>query len=517
MNAINIKRIKMEKYFNTSGPNIEKSHYTLIRTNYITQGINLVRDERYFTIWAPRQTGKSTYFRQLAVELEKGDYKVCHVNLENDKESTLDDLLIYLLSEINIAWESKLEAKTFKQFQKVITDIKSEKCVLIIDEIEGLNPALLNQFLHTIRSLYHSRENHCLKSVVLVGVSNIIGIIKDNASPFNIADNLELGFFTDCEARTLLEMHEKATGQLFAEDVKLKIMDITANQPGLVNAFAQRLITQYPNKNLIDYCDYLEVERWFLNETIDKNIQNIKNKASEYRSFVEKLLFSEKKIPYQIDTEAIEFLHSQGLVEQDEDYNTKIWVPLYKKKLFTAFYPYSNGESNLFFREVDPETLVENNILDYDRIIDNYKKYVLKRGFRYFREKDKDTGEYLTLKESALVYSFETYIQYFLEDIEGKSYLEPHTGLGRTDLLINIGGKESVIEFKVYKSPSQFRKGKAQVAYYAKSQSLNEAIYLVFVPNDIKFESVKEAKNEKVKDVSVTTYIVRYDEEKDFG
>ncbi len=506
----------MKRYFNTSGPNIERSHYTLTRINYIKQGVNLVKDERYFTIWAPRQTGKSTYFRQLAVELQKQNYKVAHINLENYKDASIQTLFNYLFKHIKENWGEELVSIDFGSLQNDIEKINDKKCVLIIDEIEGLNPALLNQFLHTIRNLYHSRENHCLKSVVLVGVTNIVGIIKDNASPFNIADNLELDFFTDCEARTLLEMHENETGQLFAEDVKLKIMDITANQPGLVNAFAQRLISQYPDKSPVEYCDYKRVEHWFLRKTIDKNIQNIKNKASEYRSFVEKLLFTENKIEYDIDKPAIEFLHTQGLITDDEDDNVKIWVPLYKKKLFSAFYPYSNGESKLFFREVDPETLVKNNILDYDRIIDNYKKYVLKRGFRYFREKDKKTGEYLTLKESALVYSFETYIQVLLEDIEGKSYLEPHTGLGRTDLLINIGGKESVIEFKVYKSPSQFRKGKAQVAYYAKSQSLNEAIYLVFVPSDIKFESIKEAKNEMINDVSITTYIVRYDEEKDF-
>ncbi len=411
----------MKRYFNTSGPNIEIEHYTLIRNHYIEQGIDLVNQKRYFTIWAPRQTGKSTYFRQLAVELEKQDYKVAHINLENYKDASLQTLFNYLFKNIKQSWEEEIVSVDFGSFQNDIEKINDKKCVLIIDEIEGLNPALLNQFLHTIRNLYHSRENHCLKSVVLVGVSNIVGIIKDNASPFNIADNLELDFFTDCEARRLLEMHEKETGQLFAEDVKLKIMDITANQPGLVNAFAQRLITQYSTKQLIEYCDYLEVEDWFLNETIDKNIQNIKKNASKYRAFVEKILFSEKKIPYRIDTEAIEFLHTQGLIKRGKDKNTEIWVPLYKKKLFTAFYPYSNGESNLFFRTVDPETLVKNNILDYDRIIDNYKAYVLKRGFRYFREKDKKTGEYLTLKESALVYSFETYIQVLLEDIEGKS------------------------------------------------------------------------------------------------
>ena len=47
--------------FNTSGPNIPTKHYTLPRLDIVEEGVNKIRDERYFTIWAPRQTGKSTY------------------------------------------------------------------------------------------------------------------------------------------------------------------------------------------------------------------------------------------------------------------------------------------------------------------------------------------------------------------------------------------------------------------------------------------------------------------------
>ena len=57
--------------FNTSVPNIPEQHYTIQRSDLIEEGIKLVEKERYFTIWAPRQTGKSTYFRQLADELNK--------------------------------------------------------------------------------------------------------------------------------------------------------------------------------------------------------------------------------------------------------------------------------------------------------------------------------------------------------------------------------------------------------------------------------------------------------------
>ena len=47
----------------------------------------------------------------------------------------------------------------------------------------------------------------------------------------------------------------------------------------------------------------------------------------------------------------------QGLINSDEDNNVKIWVPLYRKKLYSAFYPYSNGEAQLFFRNVEAEDL----------------------------------------------------------------------------------------------------------------------------------------------------------------
>ena len=71
--------------------------------------------------------------------------------------------------------------------------------------------------------------------------------------------------------------------------------------------------------------------------------------------------------------------------------------------------------------------------LDMDKIIREYQAYAKKRGFRYFIEYDAD-GNAKGLREAALIYSFETYIQAFLLAVEGKSYLEPHVALGRSYL-----------------------------------------------------------------------------------
>ncbi|HLP57982.1 MAG TPA: ATP-binding protein [Candidatus Deferrimicrobium sp.] len=508
-----------KRYFNTSGPNIPERHYTLDRAPLIEKGIQLVKGERYFTIWAPRQTGKSTYFRMLAKKLETIGYQVLHINVENFKSASEEILLQFLVNQFKRRLNIRLtlpSTPTFTWFYERMLEIQDREIVFIIDEIEGLNEEIFGQFLHTIRNIYQFRDEHSLKSVILVGVTNIVGVVQDNASPFNIADNLEVPYFSDEETFTLLHMHEEETGQLFHQKVKEKICAVTANQPGLVNAFAYQLVERNRQKEIIDYGDYLEVEDWFFTEAIDKNISNVINKAKEYRTFVEALLFTEQKQLYKINDEKIKFLHSQGLIRKDKDGYVEFWVPMYKKAVYDAFYPYTNGESGLFFRHMDSHSLLEEGgRLDFDKLIDNYKDYVKRRSFKYFREKDEKTGEYKSLKEAALAYSFETYIQSLVQMFEGKSYLEPHSGLGRCDLIINIKGREYVIEFKIYRDIFKFKKGKEQLAYYANTLGLKEAIYLIFVPNTVDLEGIREDKETEA-GVLIRTYIVQYDEEKDF-
>jgi predicted AAA+ superfamily ATPase len=231
---------KAKRYFNTSGPNIPDEHYTLTRGKLIQKGLDLAARRRYFTIWAPRQTGKSTYFRMLAKELEIIGYQVLHINVENFKSATEKFLLQFLAGQFKRRLNIKLTSTspTFPRFYDQLLNIQDGKIVFIIDEIEGLNKKIFGQFLHTIRNLYQFRDEHSLKSVILVGVSNIVGVEQDNASPFNIADNLEVPYFSNEETFTLLHMHEEETGQEFHRQVKEKICAVTANQPGLVNAFA---------------------------------------------------------------------------------------------------------------------------------------------------------------------------------------------------------------------------------------------------------------------------------------
>ncbi len=500
--------------FNTSGPNNVKEHYTIERFDLIKQGIKLVDKSKYFTIWAPRQTGKSTYFRQLAEALTEQGYKVAHINFENYKSANLESFLDRLVWKLEEFWQQDFKNLTLQQIFQEIEKNNKGKYVLIIDEVEGINPEYFGTFLHSIRNTYHSRENHCLKSVILVGVSNIVGVVSDNASPFNIADNLNVPYFTNEEVWELLGQHETETGQLFEDKVKRKISKITANQPGLVNGFAKMLVENNPDKKQIDYDDYLKVEDWYLNEAIDKNFSNILNKAQEERQFVERLLFTNAKIPFKIDRPSIKLLHTNGLIKRDKDGYVTFWVPFYKKRLYDAFYPYMNGEEGQISRTIfSPEYFTETGDLKIEKLITTYKEYVKRRGFNPHREKD-EAGNYKSIKEAALIYSFETYIHAFITQTEGKIYREANTGLGKSDIIVNVKNKEYLIETKVYYAPKQFYEGKKQLAYYCKSIGQKTGIYLVYCPNNIKYPETVKEQTETINGIEISTFLVEYDETK---
>ncbi len=123
-------------------------------------------------------------------------------------------------------------------------------------------------------------------------------------------------------------------------------------------------------------------------------------------------------------------------------------------------------------------------------------------------------GDYKSLKESALIYSFETYITATMRELKGKIYREADTGLGKSDIIVNIANEEFLIETKVYYSPGRFLEGKKQLAYYCKSLGLKKGIYIVFSPENIKYPKTVKEETKNINDIEITSYLIKYDETK---
>jgi len=220
--------------FNTTGPCNPTLHYTIMREKLMAEGKAKVHQGRFFTLFAPRQTGKTTYFQLLLEELKHEGIIPIWISFESLKTVTRERfyqaLTIYLqreLAEYGIKIEFPIvDSIGLGQFfatslfeRKGQGEGKAKPIVLIIDEFEGIPDEVLSEVMHAFREIYHQKNHYALHSLILVGVSTIAELVVGPASPFNIAEELELPYFTFEEVNKLIQQYTAESGQLFEPSV----------------------------------------------------------------------------------------------------------------------------------------------------------------------------------------------------------------------------------------------------------------------------------------------------------
>ena len=258
--------------FNTAGPIRPARDYhipPLERFN-LPEVLELVRDERYFVMHAPRQTGKTTALLALRDLLNggaAGDYRCAYINVESAQTAREDvgRAMRAIASEIAIEAEDTLgDAATAAEalagdaegnphgvlrfLLRKWARAAGTPLVLLIDEIDAMVGDSLVSVLRQLRTGYVQRPDGFPQSVVLCGVRDVrdyrihASSEKDvitGGSAFNIkARSLRLGDFTPDEVRALLGQHTAETGQEFAPEAVNAVWEQTRGQPWLVNALA---------------------------------------------------------------------------------------------------------------------------------------------------------------------------------------------------------------------------------------------------------------------------------------
>ena len=463
--------------FNTSGPCNPALHYTVMREALIAKGAIKVRKGRYFTLFAPRQAGKTTYFQLMLESMKEEGFTPIWISFEKLKNVTRDVFYRDLNKQLH-----KGLAKHQIYLKQIITsqvelveffeENPRQSIILVIDEFEGIPNAVLSEIMHAFRQMYHQKEDHALHSLILVGVSTIAELVTSEASPFNIAEELKIEYFTFAEVNQLIEQHQLESGQQFEPNVIKKIYENTKGQPGLVCALAAHLVENVKNRT-VTRDDFLATLNYFLKSKYDKNILNIVQKAKEKKDFMCRLLFDEEPIEFSVHTEDIAYLHANGVIENIKNH-VGILVPLYSKCIITAFRPMINGESKHYEFDANDtfKEYLKGDGLNIHALLEKYQQYVRRRGFKAF-----DTEK---LKEGAWHYSLDGFINFFIEALEGQTFIEVPSGAGRTDILIVYKNHRYLIEVKVFTKNSLFKKGKGQLAEYLKSEGLDEGYYVVF-------------------------------------
>ncbi|MCP5055088.1 MAG: ATP-binding protein [bacterium] len=260
----------MERFFNTAGPVKSEKHYCIDPLSRVDldEILSLLRQEKYFVLHAPRQTGKTSFLRSLMTYLNRGDMYTClHINVEsaqaareNVKEgilSILDTLAEQALDALDDPflkknWRTILqesgEHNALKNALKSWSKNNKRPIVLLMDEIDSLVGDTLISVLRQLRSGYESRPELFPQSVILCGVRDVRDYrfhsdkqkeVITGGSAFNIkAESLKMGPFNRREVEKLYHQHTKETGQPFHKDVLRMVWDLTEGQPWLVNALA---------------------------------------------------------------------------------------------------------------------------------------------------------------------------------------------------------------------------------------------------------------------------------------
>ena len=258
--------------FNTEGPVRPHRHYSippLERLN-LDDVLGRIRDERYFVLHAPRQTGKTSALLALRDLLNggAGDFRCVYANIEaaqamrEDVGSAMQTILGELADRarslgdgfLDEVWPDILaKAGPGRALAAALTrwcEAEPKPVVLLIDEIDSLIGDSLISVLRQLRSGYDRRPEGFPQSVVLCGVRDVrdyrIHSSSENTSitggsAFNVrAESLRIGDFTEAEVQALLAQHTGETGQAFTEEALESVWTQTQGQPWLVNALARR-------------------------------------------------------------------------------------------------------------------------------------------------------------------------------------------------------------------------------------------------------------------------------------
>ncbi|TYT75813.1 AAA family ATPase [Desulfobotulus mexicanus] len=509
----------MAKFFNNAGPVKADMNYHIDPLTRIDwdEVYDLILQQRYFILHAPRQTGKTSSLIAMMHALnKKEDFTALYVNIEgaqaarNDVDAGINEVIGALASAASVYLEDDRpsamleEVRKQRKMQGALAELLTrwsqmleKPLVLMLDEVDSLVGDTLISLLRQIRSGYDRRPKAFPQSLILCGVRDIRDYrihtshneIITGGSAFNIkAASLRLGNFTEDECKDLWLQHTKETGQIFDEKIFPELWEDTKGQPWLVNALAHELT--WNNKEARDRSKTLFLEDYFaarerLIQSRQTHLDQLTDKLKEPRvsRIIEELLQGEElpdTVFGKISTDDQQYVEDLGLI------TTKPQIAI----------------SNRIYREVIPremtwlaQTRIVHESTWYMREDKNLDMTKLLLAFQqFFRENSESWIERFDYKEAGPQLLMQAFLQRI---INGGGRVNREYGLGsrRTDLFLEWPlDKEKgffgpvqrvVIELKILRKglENTIKEGLEQTADYADKTAAGEAHLVIFNRN----------------------------------
>lgn len=481
--------------------NPESAYYVTLDnvSNSYNQDIKTMVDNgRYFSIFAPRQSGKTTFLEGVRRELHKDrTYIVILLSFERfsslDKnqfyamiEKALYSQLIDRLTEVNCdktdtvvhylgshRLTSHISFGTL--FEELNRIIQLKKIVIFIDEFDGIPLSELGHFLTAVRDLYQQYKmvtQKALYSMGLIGIRNITKLVVGGVSPFNIADQVEMPPFSLENVRNLYNQYTEEANQPFTEEAVIKVYEETGGQTWLVNRLGT-ILTVDIKPETIEPIDGADVEKAIELLLLEKNshFDNLYEKAKLYKETFVKIVFDH--VWYKPDNEDQSWLEQYGLIKRKEK-KAVVANNIYKKRFVDTFF----DETDVLESVSPTRYILSGGGLDMENILLDFEQYIARIGIQAFYKEKKPyekTGQFLL---TAWLYQF-------VKEGEGDLHYEAKSGLGIMDIQLTFKGKRYIIETKVNhgKLDRTVTQGVKQVVEkYLASEHCQEGYLVVFDP-----------------------------------
>ena len=521
--------------FGIQGCVYPNENYVVLRTEEGAEFINRVKDGKYIVLFAPRQTGKTTFFRwalealtaekptyfpiQLDFQLVRNTtpatfyerlYKMIHAEIDNvfqNQGNIPSETSTQFLADTPLT-DSFSMVEFFKQFASFLGHHTHwQKVVLLIDEFDGIPQAVVSDFLYALRHIYLSRKPRCLHSVGIVGVKSIMQLDYDRSvSPFNIQDEFRLPNFTLEQVQELLGQYTDEVGQAFAPEVIESIHKQTAGQPVLVNRLAQILTEEMgiPETQTIVMTHFLQAHTQLLrgrNTNIEHLTTNIR-KDIRFEKVLMRIMAHEDGVDFNLRDEIIDELATYGVISEGADGLCEIANPIYLYAVLQAFKPAVNGLEDAYFPEDTGEGFLDyltpTGQMDMERLLNNFRDFIARAGFKIFQVPD-------TPQESVGRHLLLTYLDQFVRLVGGVMHIEVQTGRGRMDLLITHKRRKYIIETKIWRGNKYYQAGKKQLAAYIAAEKATEGYYVVF---DHRQAPEPRVETETLAGVTIRSYVI---------
>ncbi len=498
--------------FTSYGPVNPRKHFSVPRQTLVdrcvAQLLGDLDDEggHYFTIWAPRQTGKTWLMRRAVEEIRArhGDrFTVGALSMQGLLgDDDADDAFFRavprmfhdgFLLDVGAPrdWDGWLSI--FNRSGGVF----DRPLILLIDEFDALPPRILDRVVGDFRRIFLDRGRYTLHGLALVGVRAVLGVDSPRGSPFNVQRSLHIPNLTREEVEEMFAQYQAERGQAIEPNVVEKVYASTRGQPGLVGWFGELLTDKY-NTDTKQPITPQSWERTFLlacqvepNNTV---LNLVKKARGAHRDRVMDL-FSRSDVRFSFDDDACSYLYLNGII----DYQTvsgsdgspatvcRFSSPFIQLRLYNAL-THDLFEDRFPVLAIEPLDTIEDVFasteLDLAALLQRYKGYLARlkgKGQDPWRGQPRRAD--LNLTEA--VGHFHLYA-WLVEALRGLGVVSPEfpTGNGKVDLLVRGKGKTGVIEVKSFRAAHELPVAREQAARYAKSQGLGAATLALFVPVD---------------------------------